>query len=315
MLAYYILCDYYKNDSKQLENTFLSLNKVRTQYHYFDPKVDKLVLKICASCKYALSKYGDHSIQRHSKKTLIDTIATFTLGAMYQYSDDIPTLAMARVLLKTAQDIFCNDLKLTSYKKITHHLIAITHYNHFVFISDKEDKAPALEQLRKSAQLEYMPAIHKMAELYIQQYTTGKIIFSINKDDFFPLLKQDAQSNSESLDLFEKCIRSEAKHTQQSPAKKIKSHHNEPEQDDPVTVVQDMEKKGLSMNADTVLQHMFQNQPEQSADILPKSFNAKNSKEKSLDTKEESSDTKDKPLSNKEMMRNKRAQLQRKTKK
>ena len=287
-LAYYILCDYYKNNHEELENIMLLFNKAETQHHYLD-NTTNTIEKIAGSCRDVLWIYIEPYLLKPEDGSLCDALATFTLGSMYLYSDKQDLLTVGVYYLNTATSQLLKKFKLSHYWINTQKLLGNAYYKNALLEERRTNKID-FELLRESALLNHLPGIHKMAELYIKQHKTGDTTFSIHKDDFFPLLQRDVQKmpcNATSLKLFEECIKIQDKINKEQTAKTSQAFSCNNETAALINVVQKLEEKGALSNQ--ALQYVV-TQPQQS-DMLPKSF------------------------STKEMMRNRKAQLQRKPKK
>ncbi|HLW72743.1 MAG TPA: hypothetical protein VKR54_01710 [Candidatus Babeliales bacterium] len=191
--AYYILCDYYKKNPKQLENTMLSSSKAKEQQHYIKLAKD-LVGTIRRSCWDTFYAYATRYVNNPEKASLIEALATFTLGSMCLYSDDQRILTAGTFYLNTAGKPLYTTFKLPHYQTPTHTLLGIGYYNS-ALIQEKNTQKINLELLRKSAKLGWLQAAHKMAEIYIEQQKTGIIDVPVTPDDFFPVLAKNITMN------------------------------------------------------------------------------------------------------------------------
>lgn len=201
ILAYYILCDYYKNYPKKIEKRMLFLNQAK-KYERPDESATDLIETIFTSCKHVFSKSVELCVKNQknlNKLTLTDAIASFTYGSMCQYSNKKDTLTSAILSLDIAQKLLCEKFKLQQYRSPLHFFLGSAYYK-LAILNEKID----YELLRKSAQTEYIPPLHKMAEIYIEQHENGKHDIPVKTIDFMPLLAKDLNYPL-SRELFKKC--------------------------------------------------------------------------------------------------------------
>lgn len=218
-LPYYILCDYFKNNKDELEKTMLLFSKSKTQLHLLDDTTDT-AQKIAFSCKPIFMPYINRCMKNVKSPSLIDALATFTFAAMCAYADDADILKASVGWMMAAYPLCNGKLNLPHYKIPIQTLLASIYYKR-ALIAHKSTKKIDLDLLYESTKLEYLPAIHKLAEIAIQQYETGKFDVVIPEKDFLPQLQKDVQfntsSNSRSLELFEKYIVVKDKFTKEKP--------------------------------------------------------------------------------------------------
>lgn len=206
-LAYYVLCDYYKKDTQQLEKTMLLFSKAQKQHHYLNNKND-IVEKITISCRDTLLDYVKPYMNQPKKRTVIQALATFTLGSMYQYSNKEDLLNAGTLYLDIVLGPLCTTFKLAHYKQPIQTFLASRYYKD-ALAHEKATGIIDIENLQKSAQLGLMSAAHALAKIYIEQHKNGKTDISVNVDDFLPILTQDVTANNPphptSLALYPEC--------------------------------------------------------------------------------------------------------------
>ena len=213
VLPYYILCDYYKKNRQQFEETMLLFSQAKNQHHYRDNKTNTIektcsatIEKICTSCKDMLMMYVNRYLKNEKKALKIDTLAVFTLGSMYQYSDSPSLLTAASFYLKEVAAQLVTTFKLPHFAPTVQNLL-VNVYQQQAVLTDSP--ITQLNFYRRSAALGYLPAIHKIAEMFIQQHKEGKNDLEISVDECILPLKQDIEShnpsNSHSHKLFEEC--------------------------------------------------------------------------------------------------------------
>ncbi len=208
-LAYYVLCDYYKGHPQELEKIMLFFNEAKSQEH---PEKDAsdLIQDICASCKDTLLPYAARHINSQnptnkptpnakSKIALIDAIATFTLGAMYQHNDDL--LDAGTIYLTAAQKGLCN-----AYPQylVPIQLFLGSAYYKLALMDEKTTGTIDYKLLRQSSHAGYLPAVYKLANIYIDQHKNSNQNILVNTSDFMPFLAKDLDYLP-SRELFEKC--------------------------------------------------------------------------------------------------------------
>lgn len=213
-LACYILCDYYKKDAQKFEKTIGLFNQSKNQIHHLENITDT-IKKICSSCRDILLKYVDHYVKNPKKGSLCDAIATFMLGSMYQYSDSEEMLTAASIYLGVAKEGLCNKFKLQQYLLPIHSFIGNTYYKKAI-LEEKTNDCINFELLRKSAQIGWLPAVYKLAKIYIEDHKNGNKNRSVTTNDFVPLLIKD-RDNPDSHKLLQEYLKTQNSIEKENP--------------------------------------------------------------------------------------------------
>jgi hypothetical protein len=208
-LAYYILCDYYKKDTQQLEKIMLNFSKAQKHHHHLND-TSGIIEKIAISCKDTftpyIKRYESNTKKKTLKKnTLIDTLATHTFGSMCHYNKDLSN--DAAVYLGITLDPLCGTFKLPHYKQSTQLFLADKYYKKAL---ETKNDTESVELFKQSVHFGLFAAAHKLAQLYIQQHHNGKNNVLINIDDFFPMLTEDVTKGNpphpDSVTLYQECL-------------------------------------------------------------------------------------------------------------
>lgn len=217
--AYYILCDYHKNNPEKFEQTILSFSQAQTQFHFLYEDND-MINKIYTNTRDIFLTYVSRYINSTSatsknnktkitKQPLLDALATFTLGAMCLCSSKQDLLDRGAFYLNLVKDL-PNTFKLTHFQKIINLLLAETYYRNVSEIGE-DKKIINVNLLRRCINLGLVKAAHKLAELWIQEQKQNSTEKLITENDFIPLLNQDIMHNnsinSRSFQLLEECLK------------------------------------------------------------------------------------------------------------
>jgi hypothetical protein len=194
-LAYYVLCDYYKGHPQEVEKVMMLFNEAKEQEHPRDDAAD-LIQEICASCKDTLLTYYVERDIKNQKQS----IAFFTLGSMYQYSNTTDLLEKGIGYLWAAN----NDLnyKSSPYELPIKKFLGISYYK--LAVMEEQSGTINYEQLCTSAKIGSLEAVHKLANIYIEQHNNNTQNIPVKPSDFMPRLERVLDYPA-SRELFEKC--------------------------------------------------------------------------------------------------------------
>jgi hypothetical protein len=205
-LPYYILCNYYKNNTKEFNNLLILFNQATIQF-YQPQDTKNIIHKICSSCIDTLNKYAIRYAKNPEKANPINTLATLTLASMLQYSNDISHLMRA---IAYYNNILLHPLpqQYKSPNRTITSLLGWTHFNKAMIEKNINHKS-YLDSLILSARYGYLPGCYQLAKEYIEQHNCKKVTLTINH--FFQLIMKDitankANPNPEHIDIAKKLI-------------------------------------------------------------------------------------------------------------
>jgi len=189
-LPCYILCDYYKDNQKELEKVIKLFSTAKRQYYAFDDSPDGI--KIQDKCRDALEKYAAAA---QNKRTLLGTLATFTLGSLLIDADTQELITAGTICITTSAEEIIKKHKLEPYVKASEHLLSRAYYKQAI-IEEKETKNINIGLLAQSALLSYFPAARKLAQLWLDQQKNNVQTLNIKEEHFLPMLLKDMQNNN-----------------------------------------------------------------------------------------------------------------------
>ena len=205
-LPCYILCDYYKDNQKELEKVIKLFSKADKQHYFFDDSQD--AIKIQCKCKDALMHYATAFMNPNNKRTLLGALATFTIGSMLIDADTQETISGGIIYITTSAKII-HTHKLIAYINASDHLLSRAYYKQ-ALLEEKETKNINVGLLAQSALLYYFPAARKLAQLWLEQQKNKAQTFNIKEEHFLPMLLDDIQNNNpchpDSLKLYQEYL-------------------------------------------------------------------------------------------------------------